>query len=491
MKRKKSEPDTARVSKLGMAESGDGVNKSVESSEDKFSQEDIKANHQVSKEETRVNEVDDRTGRHRLHNAAAEGNMEVVNMLLNKDWIDVNVQVVPGKCSEDCSKDCDCDLPKRYSYEGWTALHFAAHQGHVKVVQRILEVYNVDPNVQDFSMGDTPLHIAAWWGQTATVEELLTVGSEQKTQVNVNVVNKEGQTALHKAASESPDISKYLVYEELPKRWQRPQWMRPPEKFHYKFLHRMKSRVVKNGHRLQRTTHPKEGVNAKVVEKLLKREDIKLTLEDMEGRTALDIASEERNWKVFQLLRLKITREVADYNEPYYRDRQASVDAANAILLGAALIASVTFAAWLQPPLGYTTDYQIQYTDNFPAPPSNPQFVSVEHHPLLEWFWAFNSLSFYCAIATVVSGAHSVLPSRNLTIKQGVAKLSRNLLLTSTLLALSMLSVLFAFAIAGIVVLPPLLKYRANIATTVGIGGGLCLVLLVRLGANIVKLSHE
>lgn len=489
--KRKGEPDTARVSKLSMVDSGDGDNKSMESMEQKFPKEDVKENHQVLKQEDRVNDVDDRTGRHRLHNAAAEGKVEVVDMLLNKDDIDVNVQVVPGKCSEDCSKDCDCNLPKRYSYEGWTALHFAAHQGHVKVVQRILEAYDVDPNVQDFSMGDTPLHIAAWWGQTATVEELLTVRSEKKTQVNVNVVNKEGQTALHKAASESPDISKYLVYEELPKRWQRPHWMRPPERFHNKVLHRMKSKVVKNGHRLQRMTHPKAGVNAKAVEKLLKHEDIKLTLEDMEGRTALDIASEEKNWKVFQLLRLKITREVADYNEPYYRDRQASVDAANAILLGAALIASITFAAWLQPPLGYTTDYQIQYTNDFPAPPSNPQFVSVEHHPLLEWFWAFNSLSFYCAIATVVSGAHSVLPSRKVTIKQGVAKLSRNLLLTSTLLALSMLFVLFAFAIAGIVVLPPLLKYKANIATTVGIGGGLCLVLLVRLATNIVQLSRE
>lgn len=178
-------------------------------------------------------------------------------------------------------------------------------------------------------------------------------------------------------------------------------------------------------HAIFRSCSPKERVHkkgvdhyAKVVERLLKQINTQLTIEDAEGRIALDIASRKKNGKVFELLRLKITTEVTDYNEPYCKERQANVDAANAILVGAALIASVTFAAWLQPPLGYTTDYQEQYANAFPAPPtSNPVYASLEHHPLMEWFWAFNSLSFFCAIGTVIAGAHSVLPFRKSTIK--------------------------------------------------------------------------
>jgi len=221
---------------------------------------------------------------------------------------------------------------------------------------------------------------------------------------------------------------------------------------------------------------------SEVVQTLLKFPDIKLTIENKGGNTALDLASKYEKWVVFDILRLKITPEVTDYNEPYYRDRQASVDAANAILVGAALIASVTFAAWLQPPLGYSTFYNEQYSNDLPAPPtSNPQYASFDHHPALNWFWAFNSLSFFMAIATVMSGAQSVLPSHRVTVKQEVRKLGRNLLITSTLLALSMVFVLLAFAIAGVMVIPPVFKSRASMYFTILIGGGVSVVFLGRL----------
>ena len=232
--------------------------------------------------------------------------------------------------------------------------------------------------------------------------------------------------------------------------------------------------------------------HSEVVQTLLKFPDIKLTIEDKQGNTALNIASGKEHWEVFDILRLKITPEVTDYNEPYYRDRQASVDAANAILVGAALIASVTFAAWLQPPLGYSTFYNEQYSNGLPAPPtSNPQYASFDHHPALNWFWAFNSLSFFMAIATVMSGAQSVLPSHRVTVKQEVAKLRRNLLITSTLLALSMIFVLLAFAIAGVMVVPPVFKSRASMYFTILIGGGVSVVFLCRLVWRICRTAWE
>jgi hypothetical protein len=46
--------------------------------------------------------------------------------------------------------------------------------------------------------------------------------------------------------------------------------------------------------------------------------------------------------------------EVAKQVERFYRDRQVHVHATSAILVGAALIASVTFARLLQPAVGYS-----------------------------------------------------------------------------------------------------------------------------------------
>ena len=365
----------------------------------------------VTSNKAKGHEPDVAPGRYPLHNAADLGELDKVTKLLENDAVNVNVKV--GKCSEPGEHNI-------YNHEGWTALHFAAREGHKDVVQQLLQVFPVDPNVQGVACGDTPLHVAAWWGWADIVEELLLPREGKRIHMAVNIVDKEGQTALHKAALEFPDSSKYLVHES-PDVSTREKC----EKFHQKFLRAPMFKAIGYLHAIFRSCSPKERVHkkgvdhyAKVVERLLKQINTQLTIEDAEGRIALDIASRKKNGKVFELLRLKITTEVTDYNEPYCKERQANVDAANAILVGAALIASVTFAAWLQPPLGYTTDYQEQYANAFPAPPtSNPVYASLEHHPLMEWFWAFNSLSFFCAIGTVIAGAHSVLPFRKSTIK--------------------------------------------------------------------------
>jgi len=70
------------------------------------------------------------------------------------------------------------------------------------------------------------------------------------------------------------------------------------------------------------------------------------------GITALQIATEMKHDEIVKTLSER--SEVAKQVERLYRDRQVHVHAANAILVGAALIASVTFAGWLQPPLGYS-----------------------------------------------------------------------------------------------------------------------------------------
>jgi len=80
---------------------------------------------------------------------------------------------------------------------------------------------------------------------------------------------------------------------------------------------------------------------------------------------------------------------VKDFLERQYRDRQVFIDAANALLVGGALIAGITFASWLQPPLGYTTDYQFPQSSIATPPGVFESFAAVELHYSLRLFWVF------------------------------------------------------------------------------------------------------
>ncbi|CAM6084042.1 unnamed protein product [Calypogeia fissa] len=135
-----------------------------------------------------------------------------------------------------------------------------------------------------------------------------------------------------------------------------------------------------------------------------------------------------------------------------YKDRQVYVNAANAILVGAALIASVTFG----------------------APWSNDHDSTAVHS-----FWALSSLSFFFAIATVISGATTVIPDSHSDgeIKIAVESIREWLLLTSFLLFLSVASVLGAFAAGGFssLVGSPHSHLRTNMIVTTSIGCVVCL----------------
>jgi hypothetical protein len=193
--------------------------------------------------------------------------------------------------------------------------------------------------------------------------------------------------------------------------------------------------------------------------------------ENEKGITALQIAMEKGHAEIVKTLleRPEVEKKV----EGLYRDRQVHVDAANAILVGAALIASVTFAGWLQPPLGYSAFFGSASIEVGAPPPSGiyPSFVSVAGHPIMQIFWIFNSLSFFFAIATLMVGANAARPpKRGKFIGKVVRSLRRSLSLAYILLTISVGCVMGAFASAGFLVLPPIPKYKVNMRVTVGIG---------------------
>ncbi|CAM6111176.1 unnamed protein product [Calypogeia fissa] len=211
---------------------------------------------------------------------------------------------------------------------------------------------------------------------------------------------------------------------------------------------------------------------AAVVRVLINKPSCRANAEDKFDRTALQVAVESKKKDVEKLL---LDRpEVRDYVDRFYRNRQVFVDAANTMLLGAALIASVTFGGWLQPAAGFTPYTQFEVPG---APPGTYEtFAAVEQHSSVRMFWIFNSLSFFSAIATVIAGAGAVLPTLEIFIGVEVKFVKRTLVATSTLLVFSLVFILGAFAAGGYASLPPLSKYVKSMTATVAFGVFLCLL---------------
>jgi ankyrin repeat protein len=427
-----------------------------------------------------------------LHIAAKKGHATIITRILAVQGVKLSLKTKAGK----------------------TALHLAAAKGHATIVESILAKIGVDVlNAQTKKTGDTALHLAAKNGHETCVQILL-----KDPRVNLTLKNRDGESLIYIAAKQDSKSMLKMIHtssKRLKKENEKINIWHECDKDGWTIVHLAAQNrcfnvfdfffelIQEDFNCVNTILHQKETKGRKtaidiavdrddtvMVQKLVEFKCIKLTATYTEdGKSLLHKVFDMEREEVFKILRR--TDEVKDYIESLYKDRQASVDASNAMLVGAALIASVTFAAWLQPPLGYSPYYYEQYTDSLGLAPSvtfNPSYASVEHHPSLEWFWVWNSLSFFFGIATVISGARSVLPARRVFIKQEVLKLRENLVLTAILLTFSMVFVLLAFAMAGVIVLPPTMKYRANMFATIGIGGGVCLLFLVMLVRSIYYL---
>jgi hypothetical protein len=328
---------------------------------------------------------------------------------------------------------------------GETLLHWVAKNSHSKLIPQImiserqtggfLNEMDIAQSSIGGPRGQTALHYAAKAGHGDVVKTLLAYA-----ELGLNLAGSDGNTPLHLA--------------------------------------------TKNGH-------------VHVVKALCQNPDqqrLRANEEDAQGETCLQYAMENVNDKISKGIAKEIANtlmdrsDVKDFLDRHYRDRQVLVDAANALLVGGALIAGLSFASWLRPPLSFTPYYQFPQSTPATPPATYETFAAVDLHYSLRLFWTFNNLSFFFAIATVLSGAEAAFPDLDTVfVVKAVQIVRRALIRTSILLVFSVITVLGAFVCAGFTVLPPIARDLNNMTASTVFGMLVCCVVLFKFSFKLVR----
>jgi len=124
-------------------------------------------------------------GKITLFDAAADGNIDMVQTRLTNSWTHINAQDHPN---------------------GDTAIALAAKWGHPEVIGLLLEK-GADATIAN-NVGQTPLHLAADMGQLEACRVLIEKGG-----VDPNVQDLSGFTSLHAAAGKAHTATCVLLLE--------------------------------------------------------------------------------------------------------------------------------------------------------------------------------------------------------------------------------------------------------------------------------------
>jgi hypothetical protein len=213
---------------------------------------------------------------------------------------------------------------------------------------------------------------------------------------------------------------------------------------------------------------PNNGVNKNNEKDENNQKDMKTSQKDKKKK---DTHENKKKDIVFKLLLIHgVEKRLNELYEIY-------INQANAALIGAALIASVAFVGWLQPPLGYQNYFQFSE----PSPPAQPgtfdSYIAIEGHLTIQVFIVCNALSFFLAIATMLIGAEATLfvhDKREKTKSLLDMLISVRWLMRSFIC--SMLCIMAAFICAGLVVLPPIRRFKWSMIVSLSVGSLICAI---------------
>lgn len=282
-------------------------------------------------------------------------------------------------------------------YHDRTALHIAALHGHAQIVRFILSSPEISPLIANAGdrFGYTPLHLAIRSNHESIVR-ILTLSTMLLPDVRVLAATGpqdelgddcDGFTPLHLAATRGNlAIVRLLLNQSL---------------------------------RTNDTGAAAFTIHAPT----------------WQGLTALDIAKQRKHEALVQIL------ECLDVNW-LILERQKSANSVNAILVGAALVVTVTFGCWLQPPLG------IPNSDNWNSMSLQDRIREVQ----VGWFFICIAVAFSCSVVSLVIGTAAVIPSRGVALKREVKQLRRSVLRASIFLFGAIFFLTFAFQLSGLLV---------------------------------------
>ena len=152
----------------------------------------------MSLKECDVN-VQNKDGDIPLHIACYRKSFDTVKFLLKRKCT-TNIHNKDGETAQDIllNKDEDC------------LLHIACQWGDVNIVRYLITDERFNPSVQISISENTPLHIAAKYGQDKTIVQLLS------KECNPNIQNSEGDTPLHSAIRQGKTavVSCLLTYQQ-------------------------------------------------------------------------------------------------------------------------------------------------------------------------------------------------------------------------------------------------------------------------------------
>ena len=152
-----------------------------------------------------------------LQLAAQKGNMNVINQLLEKGASPSEPTIGGVTPLFGATQQGHLSVVSRLLVEGSTAnardlslgrsaVHHAAQEGHLPIIDLLTSSYQADVNAEDFS-GITPLFLAALNGQLSAVRYLLQNGAHVDTWSNDNYMS-----AVHAAASKGSESTVRLLH---------------------------------------------------------------------------------------------------------------------------------------------------------------------------------------------------------------------------------------------------------------------------------------